>query len=366
MSHKPCIKWSFCDKIKEKMSFKPNFTISLPIASAIASIERTRGFLEAASLSKDWIAKMQARALMLEAHYTTHIEGTHLSLDQSEKLIAGEKISNVDAEDVQELLNYKKAFDFVADYVFSQGVVTEGLIREIYRRLVDNVRGNSAQPGQYRVIQNYVANSKTKEIIYIPPTAYEVPILMAELVDWIQNEQTIPPILLSGIAQFQLVHIHPFLDGNGRTARLLSTLCLYRSGYDLKKLFTISEYYDRNRQDYYNAIQSVRNNNMDMTRWLEYFCKALETQMHEIQLKGSRAIQLDVLTIEHQLSQRQKQALEYLFDKGGEFSINDYELLNPGINRRSLQRDLSDLIRKGLITQSGIRKTTRYRVNLGE
>lgn len=64
---------------------------------------------------------------------------------------------------------------------------------------------------------------------------------MAELVDWLQNEQTIPPVLLAGIAQFQLVHIHPFLDGNGRTPRILSTLCLYRSGYDFKKLFTISE-----------------------------------------------------------------------------------------------------------------------------
>ncbi|MGZ3632884.1 MAG: Fic family protein [Parachlamydiaceae bacterium] len=348
------------------MPFKPNFTISLPIASAITSIERTRGFLEAANLSKDWIAKMQAQALILEAHHTTHIEGTHLSLDQSEKLIAGEKVSNVDAEDVQELLNYKKAFNFVADYVSSQGMITESLIREIHRRLVDNVRGNSSQPGQYRVIQNYVANSKTKEIIYTPPPAYEVPILMAELVDWIQNEQMIPPVLLSGIAQFQLVHIHPFLDGNGRTARLLSTLCLYRSGYDFKRLFTISEYYDKNRPDYYNAIQSVRNNNMDMTCWLEYFCKGLETQMREIQLKGSQAIQLDVLTIEHKLSHRQKQALEHFLEKGREFSINDYELLCPGMNRRSLQRDLSDLVGKGLIRQSGMKKTTRYKIKLNE
>src|SRR5277367_2413446 len=157
------------------MSFHPKFTISIPIASALTAIERTRGFLEAAQLSKDWIAKMQARALILEAHYTTHIEGTHLSLDQSERLIAGEKMSDVDSEDVKELLNYRKAFDFVSDYVFSQGLITEGLIREIHRRLVEGVRGNTAQPGQYRTIQNYIANSKTKEIIYTPPAPYDVP-----------------------------------------------------------------------------------------------------------------------------------------------------------------------------------------------
>jgi Fic family protein len=345
------------------MPFNPKFTISIPVATALTAIERTRGFLEAAQLSKDWIAKMQARALILEAHHTTHIEGTHLSLDQSERLIAGEKISNVDSEDVKELLNYRRAFDFVSDYVFSGGLITEGLIREIHRRLVVDVRGNSAAPGQYRTIQNYVAHSKTKKIIYTPPAAYDVPVLMTELVDWLQNEKIIPPVLLAGIAQFQLVHIHPFVDGNGRTSRLLSTLCLYRSGYDFKKLFTISEYYDRNRQAYYDALQSVRNNHMDMTSWLEYFTIALQTQMHEIQIKGSHAMKLDVLTLQHKLSKRQKIALESLLIKEESFTIQDYESLFPGVNRRSLQRDIFDLIEKGLLSQEGIKKAARYRVN---
>lgn len=345
------------------MPFQPKFTISTQIASALIAIERTRGFLEAATLSHDWITKMQARALILEAHHTTHIEGTHLSLDQSEKLISGEKMLDVNSEDVKELLNYKKAFDFVADYVFSQGPISEGLIREIHRRLVQDVRGNTAEPGQYRAIQNYVANSITKEIIYTPPAPYDVPFMMMELVEWLQNEQTIPPVLAAGIAQFQLVHIHPFVDGNGRTSRLLSTLCLYRSGYDFKKLFTISEYYDRNRQDYYQALQSVRNNNLDMTTWLEYFCKALETQMHEIQFKGSQAMKLDVLVLQHKLSERQKQAIEALQTRKGDFTIQDYEAICPGINRRSLQRDLVDLIEKGIITQEGIKKASRYRLN---
>lgn len=344
------------------MPFRPKFTISMPIASALAAIERTRGFLEAANLSKDWISKMQARALILEAHHTTHIEGTHLSLDQSERLISGEKMSGVDSEDVKELLNYKKAFDFVANYVFSQGSITEGLIREIHRRLVEGVRGDTALPGQYRTIQNYVANSKTKEIIYTPPAPYDVPIFMAEFIDWLQNEQAIPPVLVAGIAQFQLVHIHPFMDGNGRTARLLSTLCLYRSGYDFKQLFTISEYYDRNRQDYYHALQSVRNSNMDMTSWLEYFVRALETQMHEIQLKGSNVMKLDVLVLKYKLSHRQKQALEGLLERKGAFTIQEYESLCLGVNRRSLQRDLADLKEKGLISQEGVKKAVRYRL----
>lgn len=346
------------------MQFVPKFTITISTANALNSIERARGFLEAAILSEDWIAKMQARALILEAHHTTHIEGTHLSLDQSEKLLSGQKLSKVDTEEVKELLNYKKAFDFVSDYLLSQMPITEGLVREIHKKLVEGVRGNSAQPGEYRKIQNYVANSKTKEVIYTPPAAYEVPLLMAKLIDWVQNEQTIPPVLVSGIAQFQLVHIHPFLDGNGRTARLLSTLCLYRFGYDFKKLFTISEYYDRNRMNYYKAIQSVRNNDMDMTIWLEYFSKALETQMREIQLKGTHAMKLDILVAKHKLSERQKQILQKLLETNEDFTIQQYELLYKDINRRTLQRDLSDLVKKKLICQVGERKTTHYRINL--
>ena len=100
-------------------------------------------------------------------------------------------------------------------------------------------------------------------------------IMMNEPVKYLNSEAETHPVLVSGIAQFQLVHIHPFLDGNGRTSRLLSTLCLYRAGYDFKRLFTISEYYDRDRPAFYWAIQRVRESGMDMTGWLEYFTEFL-------------------------------------------------------------------------------------------
>jgi len=109
--------------------------------------------------------------------------------------------------------------------------------------------------------------------------ALEVPRLMADLAGWLREETGIHPVLVAGIAQFELVDIHPFLDGNGRTARLLSTLCLYRTGYDFKRLFTISEYYDRNRPAYYRALQGTRERNLDLTSWLEYFTAGLGAQL---------------------------------------------------------------------------------------
>ncbi len=111
---------------------------------------------------------------------------------------------------------------------------------------------------------------------------------MTELVHWLNNERTIHPVLISGIAQFQLVHIHPFLDGNGRTSRLLSTLCLYRNGYDFKRLFSISEYYDRDRSAFYQAIQQVREHNMDLTGWLEYFIEGWQPSLLRSKIAENR------------------------------------------------------------------------------
>lgn len=343
------------------MSSRPKFTISNSITSALTKIERARGFLEAAKLSEDWVLQMQNRALILEAHYTTHIEGTKLTLEQSEKLLSGQSVPEADPEDTRELLNYRDAFDLVAGYLGSGAAITEGLIREIHKRLVRGVRGDAGAPGEYRKVQNYVVNSKTGKIVYTPPPAQDVAPMMNELVNWIGKEKELHPVLVSGISQFQLVHIHPFVDGNGRTARLLSTLCLYRTGYDFKRLFTISEYYDRDRPAYYKAIQSVREQNMDLTSWLEYFSDGLATQMREVQERGEIVIRRDVLAKKHRLSERQSAALEHAFEQGG-LRIQDYEALFPKTNRRTLQRELKAMVEKGLLISEGATNQLFYRL----
>ncbi|MBM3857304.1 MAG: Fic family protein [Verrucomicrobia bacterium] len=344
------------------MKFEAKFTITNSITQALSAIERARGFLAAATLSADWIKEMQSRAFVLEAYSTTHIEGAQLTFEESELLLSGKKLSAPDPDDVKELLNYRKAFELVATYLDDGSAITEALVREIHKALVQDVRGNSAAPGEYRKLQNYVVNSKTKEIIYTPPAAFEVPIMMAELLHWINEEQNISPILVAGIAQFQLVHIHPFLDGNGRSARLLSTLCLYHHGYDFKRLFSLSEYYDRNRTDYYKAIQSVRENEMDMTQWLNYFIEGLATQLQELVTQGTRAIKKDVLKNKFNLSSRQAVAIDSIL-KNGSLTIQEYELLLPDVPRRTLQRDLKVLVDKQVLLVGGSTHHINYRLN---
>ena len=344
--------------------FRPKFVITNRIASGLTMIERARGFLEAAELSEEWIRSMGDRALVLEAHHTTHIEGTQLTLDQSRRLLAGEDVANVDPDDVRELLNYRRAFDLVSQYLDSSENITEELILEIHKQLVEGVRGGAAMPGEYRDVQNYVVNSATGEVIYRPPAPEEVSGMMETLVEWLNSETEIHPILMSGISQFQLVHVHPFRDGNGRTSRLLSTLCLYRAGYDFKRLFTISEYYDRDRAVFYKAIQDVREQDMDMTGWLEYFIEGLATQMQEMVERGKEIIRLDMVTRDYDLSKRQAIALGYVLEHGV-MTIQNYEQLCSETNRRTLQRDLKGMVDKGLMVLEGSTNQLIYRLKDG-
>ena len=337
----------------------PNFTITNAITRDLTTIERARGFLDAATLSEEWIKRMSQRALLLEAHHTTHIEGTQLTLEQSQAVWEGKDAGTTNADDVRELLNYRDAFQLVSEYLSSGLPITETLIRSIHQKLVDGVRGEEGKPGDYRLVQNYVVSGKTGKPVYTPPPPEAVPGLMQDLVAWLSSDSEIHPVLIAAIAQFELVHIHPFVDGNGRTSRLLSTLCMYRAGYDFKRLFTISEYYDRDRQAFYQAIQSVREQNMDLTSWLEFFSRGLATQLQETVERGRRAIRAGVLTADHRLNERQRVAIEHLLEQPW-LDIESFESVCSGANRRTLQRDLKMLVELGILKTTGEARATRY------
>lgn len=343
--------------------FNPRFNITPKINKMLVEIERVRGFLDAVKQKDDWISDMQNKALILEAHHSTHIEGTALNLEQAQSILEGKKVDGINIDDKKELLNYKKAMNFVSRYLGKDDPITEGLIREMHKITVKAVRGDKANPGNYRKVQNYVVNSQTEKIVYTPPSPLDVPPMMRELTQWLNKENETSPVLTAGIAQFQFVHIHPFIDGNGRTARLLSTLILYKTGYDFKKLFSISEFYDKNRPAYYEAIQSVRKKNMDMTGWLEYFTGGLKSQMEEIKEKGTKIIGQDATLQKLKktgLSNRQEKAVKYLL-LNGKITTIQYQTEVSCI-RRTAQRDLDDLVSRNILKIVGKSTTdpTKY------
>lgn len=313
-------------------------------------------------MSEAWIQRMSQQALLLEAHHSTHIEGTHLTLDEAARLWAGEAVPTANRDDARELLNYREAFNLVSEYLGSGEPITEGLIRQIHKRLVDGVRGGAGGPGEYRRVQNYVVNGATREVMYTPPPE-DVPPSMRDLVGWLRADTDIHPVLIAGIAQYQLVHIHPFLDGNGRASRLLSTLCLYRAGYDFKRLFTLSEFYDCDRPAFYRAIRTVAERDMDMTAWIEFFVGGLATQLGEVVASGKRVMLSHVIASRYGLNPRQTSIVGLLLERP-EIRVEDVDMLLPKTNRRTLQRDLQDLIKRGVVKSSGAARATRYHLKI--
>lgn len=332
--------------------FRPRYTITDGINNALLEIERARGFLDAANIKEEWLEDKRVDAMVLEAHHSTHIEGTRMTLPQAQRILAGEEVEGVDRDDRQELLNYREAMDYVSEYLGRMGDITEGLIQEIHRILVKDVRGGSLEPGQYRTVQNYVGNVVTGEVIYTPPAPDEVPSRMAELVTWLNRDKGISPVLVAGVAQHAFVDIHPFLDGNGRTARVLCTLILYQNGYDFQRLFSLSQFYDTARQDYYEAIQLVREADGDLTGWLEYFCQGLAGQLMGVRSIGGAVMKRDAVMARAEelgLNERQKKVLSHILEReraGVDEIVKRFDLV-----RRTVQRDLAMMVDAGLVRE---------------
>lgn len=339
--------------------FAPTFQITTGMASDLSKIDQTKGFLAGLDLSSELASREEVRMLAVEAHASTHIEGSQLTLDEAEQVLAGVEVPHSRADDVRELTNWRSAFDYVKQKAGEP--VTGEIVREIHRLLVDGVRGGSAAPGQYRSQQNYIIDHTTGRIVYTPPPAGEVASLMEQLVCWLQAPGELHPVIVSGVAQFQLVHIHPFRDGNGRASRLLSTYCLYRAGYDFRRMFTLSEYYDRDRAAFYGALQGVRESGMDLTGWLEYFVRGLAVQLFEVKRRGEDMMRAETLARTHGLNQRQRDILLQLLLHGAS-GIQRIERRIGSANRRTLQRDVAGLLALGLISSSGATTSLRYRL----
>lgn len=344
------------------MSFSFEFSILPEVNHSLIEIERVRGFLDAVKPMEDWLLDMQNEILTLESHYSTHIEGTQLTLNQSREILEGKPVKSIRTDDKKELLNYRKALDFISEYLSKDVPITERLIREIHKITVKDVRGNSADPGNYRKKQNYVINLKTHEILYTPPRPSRVPSLMKEFVVWLNKKREfLSPIFIAGIAQIQLVNIHPFIDGNGRVARLLATLILYKKGYDFKRLFTISEYYDKNRAAYYEAIQSVPDHDMDLTYWLKYFVAGLQFQISKIREKAEDIVQAKLL-IEQlkpcQLNDCQEKIIGHVLFKG---RINNKECQKLCHSSRTISaNNLTFLVKRNLLKREADKKSPYY------
>ena len=178
----------------------------------------------------------------------------------------------VKRKDRQEVLNYLEALERVPEFAERNPFTAEDLL-ELHKVVTKETLENPEDEGVFRNRQVFVGNRITGEVIFMPPPTEQVPQLANDLLEWFNSSvvNEIDPVIEAGLTHYELVRIHPFIDGNGRAARVIATLVLYKRGFDTKRFFALDDYYDQDRRGYYAALKSVDQNTLDLTGWSEYF-----------------------------------------------------------------------------------------------
>ena len=344
--------------------YSPKFAITNKILRNIGIIEASREVIDHAPLLPYYEKQFRKDALVRTVHYGTHIEGNELNLDQAEKVLAGQDVVARD-RDIQEIINYRKAMEFLEEIRENKQEISEELIRKLHKITVDKILPID-KCGEYRKTQVVVRNNQTGQVSFRPPEATGVLPQVKDLLVFIKNarNQDIHPVLESGIVHYELVRIHPFLDGNGRVARALSTLILFLEGYDIRKFFSLEEYFDQGATEYYDALQSVEKIGGDLTKWLEYFTQGLAIELSKIKEKVEK-ISVDGKLREKLggkpllLTDRQLKIIEYI-QKTGYLQNKAFEDLFPMVSEDTILNELKSLLTNKIIKKQGVTKGAKY------
>jgi Fic family protein len=345
--------------------YAPKYTITNKILKYIGIIEACREVIDHAPLLPYYEKAFQTDAMVRSVHHGTHIEGNELDMDQAEKVMMGQAIV-ARPRDIQEVINYRKVVEFIDSGSLNQETgITDELIRLLHAMTVEKIL-SPERCGVYRQTQVVIKNSLTGEVTFTPPPAIAVPVQIQDLLSFINTvtPEDIHPVLKSGIVHYELVRIHPFVDGNGRVSRALSMYILFKEGYDIRKFFSLEEYFDYDAAAYYYALQSVGRNEGDLTDWLTYFTEGLAIELTKIKEKIEK-ISIDSKLKERLggtpilLSSRQLKIIEYI-QKIGYLQNQAFKTIFPMVSEDTVLNELKGLMKAGIIRKSGSTKGAKY------
>ncbi len=343
--------------------FNPTFTITNKILTNISKIEAAEEVIKHSPLLPLWEKQFKEEALIRSAYHGTHIEGNNLHKDDAKDILMGKQVIGR-PRDIQEIINYRKVIEFIDDEAKKKiDKISEQIIKKLHRILTEKILFGE-QLGEYRTKQVIIRNSANGEVTFRPPPPIEVPFLIREFIYWLNRDDKdkLHPILKAGIAHHELVRIHPFLDGNGRVSRVLATLILFLGGYDIRRFFSLEEYYDKDAITYYQNLQKASAG--DLSSWLEYFTSGAGIEFEKIKekiLKLSKDVKLKEKFGGQQiyLTERQMKMIEYI-QEVGYIQNQTFRDVFPDVSEDTVLRDLQNMIKKGLIKKIGSTKSARY------
>jgi Fic family protein len=335
-------------------------------------IEAARAIVAQIDLPPSAEAHLREQARLRSTHFSTYIEGNRLTLAETRQVVAGRKVHFYGRErDVTEVRNYWRGLTRIEEWVERNQPLTEELIRRLHA-LVEY--GPRVKPTPYRDGQNAIRDARTGALVYLPPEACDVPELMTGFIRWYDQAVTagLPVPLVAGRVHYQLVTIHPFYDGNGRTARLLATFLLHRGGYGLHGFFSLEEYHARDLDAYYHALAAHPDYNYfggrahaDLTPWLAYFT-ALVARVFTLAQEEAQAIAHQGLPAEPEALRRldrRARTLFVLFTRQETITTTDVAAL-LGLSNRSARDLLAGWVAQGWLEMtSAARRNRAYRLS---
>jgi len=300
-----------------------------------------------------------------EAVLSSQIEGTQSSLQD---LLSAEAKIFLDTtpRDVDEVINYVRAMNYGLKRL-RELPVSIRLIKEIHKILLEGVRGRHATPGELRKSQNWIGppGSTLREAVFVPPPPYLVPEALGQWEKFLHQKDDLPVLVKIGLAHAQFETIHPFLDGNGRLGRLLITFLLTERGVLQKPVLYLSHYFKRHRQEYYDALQNIRDQG-DWEGWLKFFLQGVVEVSREATLTARRILQLREQhrsLIMHRLGRAAGNGLmvlEQLYARPV-ISVKDVQEIT-GTTYQAANQLVSRLVDLGILEEfTGFRRNRRFR-----
>jgi Fic family protein len=354
----------------ELTGFHPAFTITPAVAGGLMRIEAVKQAIRMLPITPRVLANLRETARLFSTHYSTMIEGNRLSQEQVAQVIGGDRHFPGREREQNEVKGYYAALDEAERLAKRRAKVSEAAVQKLHALVMGGGK-TRVKSTPYRDGQNVIRDTRSKSIVYMPPEAKDVPRLMKQFITWINQKDELPVPIKAGIAHYQYATIHPYYDGNGRTARLLTTLILHLGTYDLKGLFALEEYYARNLKAYYEALTVRPSHNYymgraeaDITKWIAYFIEGMATSFEKVCHQALREAEKggkDQSKLMRNLDSKQRRALT-LFQKSREIAAKDVADLF-GYKPRTAALLCQRWVEKGYLhTTDPAKKSRRYKL----